>query len=69
MRHLIVDGNIKNSPEFTGADFERAQTIYGVYPEYVKGKLTREAVLRAKVNPIWLNIKEQKLYIFLIPIG
>lgn len=39
------------------------QTIYGVYPEYVKRKLTRKAVPRAKVDPmLQLNIKEQKLY-------
>jgi hypothetical protein len=37
--------------------------MYGVYPEYVKGKLTTKAVPRAKVDPMLrLNIKEQKLY-------
>jgi hypothetical protein len=62
-RHLIVDSSIKNSLELTGADFERAQKIHGVYPEYVKGKLTRKAVPRAQVDTmLQLNIKEQKLY-------
>jgi hypothetical protein len=62
-RYLIVDGNIKISPEFTGAGFERAQTMYGVHPEYVKGKVTRKPVPRAKVDPMLrLNIKFQKLY-------
>jgi hypothetical protein len=32
-RHLIIDGNVKNPPELTGADFDRAQTIYGINPE------------------------------------
>jgi hypothetical protein len=49
-RHLIMDGNIKFSPELAGADFKRAQKIYGVYPEYVRGKLTWKAVHRAKVD-------------------
>jgi hypothetical protein len=49
-RHLILDGNIQNTPNLVGIDFERSLQVYGLYPEYVKGKLTRKVVPRAKVD-------------------
>jgi hypothetical protein len=49
-RHLTLDGIIQNIPNQVGVDFERSIQVYGLYPEYVKGKLTRKVVPRAKVD-------------------
>jgi hypothetical protein len=62
-RHLILDGILQNIPNLAGADFERAVTIYGLYPEYVKGKLTKRVVPRVRIDPMLrLKDEEQKMY-------
>jgi hypothetical protein len=62
-RHLILDGNVQNIPNLSGVDFERALTIYGLYPEYVKGKLTKKVTSRIRVDPMLRSPdKEQQMY-------
>jgi hypothetical protein len=39
-----MDGNLQNVPNITGADIQRSMQMYGLYPEYVRGKLTRKVV-------------------------
>ncbi len=38
--HLLQDGKIYGLPNLTREDIERAYEIYGVSPEYVRGKMT-----------------------------
>jgi hypothetical protein len=62
-RHLILDGNIQNTPNLVLVDFERSLQVYGLYPEYVKGKLTRKVIPRAKVDTMLRSQdKQQKMY-------
>jgi hypothetical protein len=49
--HLLQDGNVRGIPATLGrADVERAYRIYGVHPEYVRGKMTNKKVNRAQVD-------------------
>jgi hypothetical protein len=59
--HLIMDGNINNTPNLARADFERSVQIYGLYPEYVKGKLTRKVIPRARVDTMLRSHDKQQL--------
>ena len=62
-KHLIMDGNIRNTPNLVGGDFERSVQIYGLHPEYVKGKLTKKVVSRARVDTMLRSHeKNQRLY-------
>jgi hypothetical protein len=45
--HLIMDDSIKNTPILARADFEISVQRCGLYPENVKGKLTKKVIPRA----------------------
>jgi hypothetical protein len=46
------------------ADIDRAYKIYGVHPEYVRGKLTRKMVGRMQVDPTLRSVsKTLKVYV------
>jgi hypothetical protein len=47
---LIEDGNIHELPGISRADIRRAFEIYGLPVEYVRGKMTRKTVSRAKIQ-------------------
>jgi hypothetical protein len=48
--HLLIDGNVRGIPKLMVADVKRAYEIYGLHPEYVKGKLTKKKVGRTPVD-------------------
>ncbi len=48
--HTLRDGNVQQGPMLTAADLERAYKIYGLHPEYVRGKLTKKVVGRPRVD-------------------
>jgi hypothetical protein len=50
--HLLTDGNVRGIPLLMRADVERAYNIYGMHPEYVRGKLTKKTVGRVKADPM-----------------
>ncbi len=47
--HLLQDGNIFGLPHLTREDLQRAYDIYGVLPEYVRGKMTARTTGRVPV--------------------
>jgi hypothetical protein len=58
-----MDGNIQNMPNITSAGIQRSMQIYGLYPEYVRGKLTRKILPRERVNPMLRSYnKQQTMY-------
>jgi hypothetical protein len=61
--HLIEDGNIFGMPSLTRDDVKRAYEIYGLAPEYVRGKMTKQVVSRVSIDDnLVLDEKRQKLY-------
>jgi hypothetical protein len=61
--HLIEDGNIVGMPLLTRNDVRRAYEIYGVMPEYVRGKMTKKVASRAAIDGnLVLEEKKQSLY-------
>jgi hypothetical protein len=61
--HLLTDGNIRGAPMLMQADLERAYRMYGLHPEYVRGKLTKKTVSRMQVDPtLRSTTKNLKLY-------
>ena len=50
MRMLVEDGNIHELPGVSRSDIRRAFEIYGLPVEYVRGKMTRKTVSRAKLQ-------------------
>jgi hypothetical protein len=61
--HLLTDGNVRGAPMLMRADLERAYRIYGLHPEYVRGKLTQKTVGRIQVDPaLRSTMKTLKLY-------
>jgi hypothetical protein len=62
--HLLTDGNVRGIPMLMRSDIERAYKIYGQYPEYVQGKLTKKTVGRMQVDPMLRSVsKTLKLYV------
>jgi hypothetical protein len=61
--HLLTDGNVWGAPMLIRADLERAYHIYGLHPEYVRGKLTKKNVSCMQVDPtLHSTTKNLKLY-------
>jgi hypothetical protein len=61
--HLFSDGNIFGLPELARQDVLRAYAIYGIPAAYVRGKLTRQAIARAVIDPeAIMREKDQVLY-------
>jgi hypothetical protein len=61
--HLLSDGNIFGLPELTRQDVLRAYAIYGIPAAYVRGKLTRQAIARAVIDPeSIMREKDQVIY-------
>ncbi len=56
--HLLTDGNVRGVPLLMRADVERAYKIYGVHPEYVRGKLTKKTVGRVKADPTLRSVSK-----------
>jgi hypothetical protein len=48
--HILQDGNIFGLPHFTRQDIQRAYDVYGVPPEYVRGKMTTRLAGRTPVD-------------------
>jgi hypothetical protein len=62
--HILTDGNVRRVPMLMRADIDRAYKIYGVHPEYVRGKLTRKMVGRMQVDPTLRSVsKTLKVYV------
>ncbi len=50
-------------PVLSAADMRRAYELYGVYPEYVRGKMVKKKASRAVVDDdLVLDEKRQMLY-------
>jgi hypothetical protein len=65
--HLLTDGNIWGISLLMREDLERAYKIYGQYPEYVRGKLTKKVNSRAPVDlALPTTEKRQVLYVTVI---
>jgi hypothetical protein len=61
--HLLNDGNVRGGPQLLHADVEQAYRIYGTYPEYIRGKMTRKTVGRVPVDPALRSVeKTLKVY-------
>jgi hypothetical protein len=61
--HLLSDGNIFGLPELTRQDILRAYDVYGVPVAYVRGKMTRQAIARAVIDPeAIMKEKNQVIY-------
>jgi hypothetical protein len=48
--HLLTNGNIQGMPVLTVVDLQRAYKVYGLHPEYVRGRLTKKKVSRSQVD-------------------
>ncbi len=59
--HLIQDGNIFGLPHLTREDVQRAYDIYGVPPEYVRGKMTARTTKHMPVDPT--AVMQEKLQV------
>jgi hypothetical protein len=59
--HLLQDGNIFGLPHLTREDVQRAYDIYGVPPEYVRGKMTARTTGRMPVDPT--AVMQEKLQV------
>ncbi len=61
--HLVEDGNIQELPGISRCEIRRAFEIYGLPVEYVRGKMTRKTVSRAKLQEeLKAENKDQALY-------
>ncbi len=61
--HLLSDGNIFGLPELTQQDILRAYDVYGIPAAYIHGKLTRQAIARAVIDPeAIMREKNQVIY-------
>jgi hypothetical protein len=62
--HILTDGNVRGVPMLMKADIDRAYKIYGVHPEYVRGKLMQKMVGRMQVDPTLRCVsKTLKVYV------
>ncbi len=60
---LIEDGNIMEMPGISRADVKRAYEVYGMPPEYVRGKLTKRKVSRVRFDEtLKADDKDQVLF-------
>ncbi len=48
--HLVEDGNIACMSALSATDVHRAYELYGVHPEYVRGKTVKEKASRAVID-------------------
>ncbi len=48
--HIFQDGNIRNLPNLTRQDVQRAYRHYGYSTEYVSGRKTNKKISRAIVD-------------------
>ena len=61
--HLVEDGKIAHMPVLSAADVHRAYDLYGVHPEYVRGKMVKKRASRAVIDDnLILDEKKQTLY-------
>jgi hypothetical protein len=61
--HLLTDGNVCGVPMLMRGDLERAYRIYGLHPEYVRGKLMKKTVGCIQVDPtLRSTMKLLKMY-------
>jgi hypothetical protein len=62
--HLLTDGNVRKVPMLMRADIDRAYKIYGIHPEYVRGKLMKGTVGCMQVDPTLCSVsKTLKVYV------
>jgi hypothetical protein len=62
--HILTDGNVRGVPMLMREDLERAYKIYGLHPEYIRGKLTKKTVGRIPVDPTLRSVsKALKIYV------
>jgi hypothetical protein len=60
---MLQDSNIAHMPNITTKDLRRAYDIYGIPPEYLKGKMMRKNDSRAIVDDdIIMDTKKLPLY-------
>jgi hypothetical protein len=56
--HLLTDGNVRGVPLLMRTDVVRAYKIYGLHPEYVRGKLTKKTVGSVKADPTLRSVSK-----------
>jgi hypothetical protein len=62
--HILTDGNVRGVPMLMREDLEHAYKIYGLHPEYIRGKLMKKTVGRIQVDPTLRSVsKTLKLYV------
>jgi hypothetical protein len=62
--HILTDGNVRGVPMLMKEDLECAYKIYGLHPEYIRGKLTKKTVGRIPVDPTLRSVsKTLKIYV------
>jgi hypothetical protein len=76
--HLLQDGNIFGLPHLTREDMQRAYDIYGVPPEYVRGKMTARttgcmpadptAVMQEKLQVLYTDVMQVDGHKFLVSV-
>jgi hypothetical protein len=61
--HLLMDGNVQVMPMLMRGDIDRAYKIYGIHPEYIRGKQAKKTIGRMQVDPtLQMVSKALKLY-------